>query len=269
MIHVSRVLSESSTFILMKTIDINCDMGESFGRHQIGNDEAIFPYISSCNIACGFHGGDPFHIERTIKWALKHNVRIGAHPSYPDLAGFGRRKMQVPPSELKAIIKYQIAAVKGLVESQGGKLEYVKPHGALYNTAASSETESRIIIEAVRAMGSKLALMGLAGSITEQVAKREGIPFIAEAFADRAYDSDGKLRSRSKEGAVHHDPQKVVEQVLSIATENKVMSYDGGEVSLQADSICIHGDNPAAVAILQALDEAFQQHQILKQAGAK
>ena len=141
----------------MQSIDINCDMGESYGHFKVGNDDALFPYISSCNIACGFHGGDPFHIAQTIKKAIAHGVRIGAHPAYPDLAGFGRRKMQIPTIELTAIIKYQVAALKGMTESMGGRLAYVKPHGALYNTAANNVAESTTIIEAVQAIDDSLA----------------------------------------------------------------------------------------------------------------
>jgi len=224
----------------MPPIDLNCDMGESYGHFKVGNDDAIFPYIDSCNIACGFHGGDPLHMETTIKKAIAHDVIIGAHPSYPDLAGFGRRKMQVPPNELKAILKYQIAAIKGMTESLGRQLVYVKPHGALYNTAASSRAETEAVIEAIRSIDPQLALMGLAGSMMEMVAKEQQILFIAEAFADRQYTADGRLQSRQIEGAVIHDPQKSAQQVLSIMQKQQVIS-------------AIHGDNPAAVAILKAI----------------
>ena len=246
-------------------IDINCDMGESFGRFKVGNDEMIFPYITSCNIACGFHGGDPLHIENTIKSALKHGVQIGAHPSYPDLSGFGRRKMQLPRAELKAIIKYQVAALKGMTESQGGRLAYVKPHGALYNTAADDESETRTIIQAIREIDPKLALMGLAGSMMQKIALNEGIPFIAEAFADRKYEANGRLMSRSKEGSVLSSPTEAAEQVVSIALHNKAKSAEGTSVQIYAQSICIHGDNPSAVKILQAIQEALDQNGVLKQ----
>jgi len=156
------------------TIDLNCDMGESYGNYKIGNDDRIMPYITSCNVACGFHGGDPLQIERTIKNALKHNLQIGAHPSYPDLQGFGRRKMNVPPDELKAIIKYQIAAVKGIAESLGGKLTYVKPHGALYNSAADDKEIVASIVNAIKEIDEELAFLGLAGSKEMQaVAKKQ------------------------------------------------------------------------------------------------
>lgn len=238
-------------------IDLNCDMGESYGRFKVGNDEAIFPYVTSSNIACGFHGGDPLHIENTIKGAIAHGVRIGAHPAYPDLSGFGRRRMQLGRDELKAVVKYQIAALKGMTESLGGRLAYVKPHGALYNTAADDASEAFCIIQAIREIDPELALMGLAGSIMEETARREQIPFIAEAFADRRYESNGRLRSRSKEGAVIAAPEQAAGQVFSIARHKQVESYDGAIVPVDAQSVCIHGDNPSAISILQAVERIF------------
>ena len=248
----------------MKSIDINCDMGESYGHFKVGNDSAIFPYITSCNVACGFHGGDPLHIENTIKMALAHQVRVGAHPGYPDLAGFGRRNMQLPKAELKAIIKYQVAAIKGMTESLGGRLSYVKPHGALYNTASKNKKETETIIEAIQEIDPSLALMGLAGSLMETTAKAHKIPFIAEAFADRQYTADGLLQSRQIEGAVIHSPQKSAAQVLSIAAKQQVTSASQSIVPIHAQSVCIHGDNPQAVAILQAIDILLKEYGIEK-----
>lgn len=250
----------------MARIDINCDMGESYGNFSIGNDKAIFPYITSCNIACGFHGGDPWHIEKTIQGALAYGVQIGAHPSYPDLAGFGRRKMQIKPDELRAIVKYQVAALKGMVESLGGKLTYVKPHGALYNTAAHQEDEALAIIKAIQEIDNELYLMGLAGSPIADLAQKLQIPFIAEAFADRKYMSDGKLRSRSEIGAVIDAPLQAAQQVVDIVLQNRVETYEGEIWPLQAQSICIHGDNPAAVAVLEAIDEQLSLNKITKSA---
>ena len=249
-------------------IDLNCDMGESFGRFTVGNDENIFPYITSCNIACGFHGGDPVHMERTIGLALKHGVQIGAHPSYPDLNGFGRRKMQLHGAELKAILKYQIAALKGMVESMGGTLAYVKPHGALYNTASNDENETTIVIEAIREISPDLAFMGLAESLMGRLAKEKGMGFIAEAFADRRYHSNGRLVSRSVAGSVIHDPEMAVRQVLSIVRDQSVTSMEGERIAVRAQSVCIHGDNPAAVAILRELNRAFETNRISKKAFA-
>ncbi|MTI30761.1 5-oxoprolinase subunit PxpA [Xanthovirga aplysinae] len=246
------------------SIDINCDMGESYGRFKVGNDAKIFPYITSCNIACGFHGGDPLHMERTIKRALEYGAQIGAHPAYPDLAGFGRRNMQLSKEELKAVVKYQISALKGMVESQGGQLTYVKPHGALYNKAAIDEKESLTIIQAIQEIDPKLILMGLAQSITEEVAKGEEISFVAEAFADRKYEASGQLMSRSKVGSLLINPEEAVEQVLSIVLKNNVQSSEGTLIPIKAQSICIHGDNPSVVPILEALQEAFNQNNIIK-----
>lgn len=250
----------------MPTIDLNCDMGESYGRFQVGNDAAIFPYITSCNIACGFHSGDPLHIENTIKGALEHGVQIGAHPGYPDLQGFGRRRMQMQADELRAMVKYQIAALKGLTESFGGTLAYVKPHGALYNTAVDEVLVAITIIEAIQQIDPNLAFMGLAGSQMQTLAKAKGIRFIAEAFADRKYTAEGKLMSRSLEGSVIHAPEVAAEQVLSIAKNNSVETASGTILTLQAQSICIHGDNASAIAILETIQRKLSQHKINIQA---
>ncbi|MEP2770958.1 MAG: 5-oxoprolinase subunit PxpA [Fulvivirga sp.] len=244
-------------------IDINCDMGESYGRFKIGNDAEIFPFISSCNIACGFHGGDPLHIEDTIKQALKYKVAIGAHPSYPDLAGFGRRQMHLGNDELKALIKYQVSALKGMTESLGGKLTYVKPHGALYNSAAENIEEAQAICESIKELDSSLMLMGLTGSPIETVAKDHDISFIKEAFADRRYTPNGRLMSRSLEGSVIDNPEDAAKQVLDICINNKVCSSNGSWVPLKADSVCIHGDNSNAVEILKAIRKMAEEEQIL------
>ncbi|MDC0231408.1 LamB/YcsF family protein, partial [Aureispira] len=238
------------------------DMGEKTGQLTVGIDKQIFPYISSCNISCGFHGGNPFHIEKTIKAALENNIRIGAHPSYPDLEGFGRRKMKLRSSELKSIIKYQVSALKGLTESYGAKLEYVKPHGALYNEMAINKAEAINVIEAIQSIDSNLALMGLAGSHLEQIAKKTGINFIAEAFGDRQYEANGHLRSRKKEGAVIHNAKLAAEQVMNIILQQKVNSFDGSTISIKAQSICIHGDNPAVLDILKEVHKSIEKNAI-------
>ena len=232
-------------------------MGESYGQFVVGNDAAIFPLISSCSIACGLHGGDPLTIEATIWQALAHGVRIGAHPSYPDLAGFGRRRMHLPPAELTAVVKYQVAALKGLTESHGGRLAYVKPHGALYNVAADDEAEARAVLRAVREIDPGLALMGLAGSVMERVAAEAGTAFIAEAFADRRYSAQGRLVARSQAGAVLETPALAAAQVLRLVQRQEVESLDGTLVPIRAQSICIHGDNPQAVNILRAIREVL------------
>ncbi len=232
-------------------------MGESLGLTIIGQDEKLMPFITSCNIACGFHGGDPIHIQRTIRLAITHKVRIGAHPSYPDLEGFGRRKMDIDPEELKAILIYQIAALKGMVESEGGTLSYVKPHGALYNKASVDSSEAQAIIVALKSIGSNLALMGLAGSEMEKAANEMDVDFISEAFGDRKYELDGSLMSRSKPNAVFSKAEEVVKQVESIVFDKRVETAAGKFVPIQADSICIHGDNPMALEFVKAIHHLF------------
>ena len=248
----------------MQGIDINCDMGESYGNYSIGHDVDIFPYITSCNIACGYHAGDPLNMELTIRRALEHGVQIGAHPGYPDLQGFGRRAMKIKSEDLKAMIKYQIAALKGMVESHGGVMKYVKPHGALYNASAGDVVIAAPVIQALREIDPTLMLMGLAGSQIEHWALEAGISFIPEAFADRRYEDDGSLRSRSLDGAVIQNPLKAAEQVLSLARDGQVRSFGDNQVSIKARSICIHGDNPQAVEILSAIDLVLEQNDIVK-----
>lgn len=245
-------------------IDINCDMGESFGAYIIGNDEAIFPYISSCNIACGGHAGDPLHIDRTLRLAVKYGVRIGAHPGFPDLQGFGRRPLQMSAEELDASIRYQVSALKGMAESVGGKIWYVKPHGALYNMASKDPEICHIVVHAIASLEIKLALMGLAGSHMGDIAHEQGLDYIAEAFADRAYESNGLLRSRALEGAVLSDPVKAAEQVVSISVDGMVKTYDGSDLEIRADSFCIHGDNPAAIPILKEIERQLSLNKIPK-----
>lgn len=236
-------------------IDINCDMGESIGDKIVGNDDAIFPLVTSCNIACGFHGGDPYHIQKTIDGALEHSLRIGAHPSYPDLEGFGRREMDIESNELISILEYQIFALKGMVEKAGGFLSYVKPHGALYNKASEDSEESKTIIAAIKGVDHNLALMGLANSEMQTEANRQKIPFIAEAFADRRYLSNGQLASRKDTNSVIHYTQDALNQVRSICLDNKVQTINNDVLQIEAESICIHGDNPSAVEILKIINQ--------------
>ena len=251
------------------TVDINCDMGESFGNFIVGNDETIMPFITSANIACGFHGGDPWHMQKTIQLAKDHKVKIGAHPSYPDLGGFGRRKMDIPKDELKAIVKYQIAAMKGMAESLGAKMDYVKPHGALYNAAATDEKDAMAVIEAIKEVDASIYLMGLAGSHLKELAEQNNIKFIAEAFADRKYTSEGKLMSRKIKGSVINSEKEAVNQMISIMLRNTVKTEDGEELEIVADSICIHGDNKNAVKILTAMNDKLTTMGIGKKSFVK
>jgi UPF0271 protein len=233
-------------------IDINCDLGESFGNFKIGMDEAIMPYISSVNIACGFHAGDPMVMEKTIQLALKHNVGIGAHPGYPDLQGFGRRNLKMSYQELYTSILYQVSALKGMTEALGGKLNHVKPHGALYNQAAKFEEVANAIIDAVKAVDDKLIIFGLANSLFINSAKNKGLKTANEVFADRAYMDDGSLVSRNKEGAIIHDMEIAKNRSLEMVN-GSVKSINGNQISMKADTICIHGDNPSAVELAKRI----------------
>ena len=250
----------------MIAIDINCDMGESFGNFQVGNDALLLPHVTSANIACGFHGGDPYHIEKTIDLALENGVAIGAHPSYPDLQGFGRRKMILKKEELQSIIKYQVAALKTLVESKGGKLQHVKPHGALYNSIAADIEEAEYVVEAVKSIAPEVYFMGLAESHVEKVCRNFQMKFIAEAFIDRRYDENGKLVSRNQEGSKIEVPEHAGQQILNMIQNQKVKTIDGQSIAIDAQSFCIHGDNPHALKILFHLNEIFKKNGIQKQA---
>ena len=235
---------------MQNSIDLNCDMGESTGDQIIGQDRDIMPLISSCNVACGMHGGDAKHMEITIRLAIKNRVRIGAHPSYPDKAGFGRRKMNIDYETLKPLLKDQILKVQKLAQSIDGKMTYVKPHGALYNSMAEDIDESKAMIDAILEVDDHLALMGKAGSNLEAYCKGK-LLFIPEAFIDRTYTNEGKLTSRKEKGAVIMDPMKAVQQLLELYLNNQVITNAGKKLPITASSFCIHGDNPAALEILK------------------
>lgn len=247
-------------------MDINADLGESTKTQRFEQEERLFPYLSSCNIACGFHGGDPIYIEKAIRRALQHELRIGAHPSYPDRSNFGRQPMNLPPDELKAVLRYQVGALKGMVESLGGKLAYVKPHGALYHTLCQQEPQARLALEVFASIDKNLKVMGPPASALEHTALETGLGYIREGFADRRYGPDGQLLSRSQPGAVLTDPVEVVNQVRQILMDKSVATSTGSRFPLQVDSLCIHGDNPMAIPILQAVDHFLLQSGIQKQA---
>jgi UPF0271 protein len=234
-------------------IDLNSDLGESYGRYKIGRDEQVLRHITSANIACGFHAGDPLVMENTVKIALENGVSIGAHPGYPDLNGFGRRNMVMSPSELRACILYQVGVLKSMVEVYGGKLRHVKPHGSLYNMAARDYEMALVIARAVKDIDENLILVGLAGSMLVKAAKDMGIPSAGEAFADRAYDNDGFLVSRSVEGSVLRDEDVVVERVAKMIKKGKIKSFYGKEIDLIADTVCIHGDSDEALVFAKRL----------------
>ena len=240
-----------------RTIDLNCDLGESYGKWSLGDDEGILPYISSANIACGFHAGDPGTIHRTVMGCLRHSVAIGAHPSYPDLAGFGRRNMDLDPQEVYDTVLYQLGAVAAFAKAAGTFLRHVKPHGALYNHAAKDGLSAQAILNAVKYFDDGLLFYGPPYSELENAAHSIGITYCAEAFSDRGYRSDGSLTPRSEKGALLPDVDACVGQVLQMLEQGSVTAVDGGIVSIRADTVCIHGDGPMSVAIARRLREAL------------
>ena len=241
----------------MTTMDLNSDLGESFGAWRMGDDEAILRVVTSANVACGFHAGDPAGILATVRAAVAQGVTIGAHVAYPDLVGFGRRNMDVTSAELQADVMYQIGALQGLATAAGTRVRYVKPHGALYNTIAHDERQARDVIAAIRAADPSLVLVALAGSALVGWARAEGLTVVAEAFADRAYTAQGTLVSRREPGAVLHDAQDVARRMVRLVREGVVEAIDGRVTRVEADSICVHGDSPGAVQMARAVREAL------------
>ena len=244
-----------------RQIDFNCDMGESFGMYKLGHDEEVIKYISSANIACGFHAGDPIWMNKTVTLAQNHGVEIGAHPSYPDLAGFGRRNMDISSDELKSDILYQIGALQAFTKDK--KLQHVKPHGALYNQAVVNEKIAKTICEAILEYDSNLILLALSGSKWVKTAKEMGLKAYNEIFADRALNDDGSLVSRSKEGSVLHDVNEVADRSNQMVIEGIATTISGNEIEVEADSLCIHGDTPGAVQM------AMKINNNLKSAGVE
>ncbi len=246
----------------MFQVDLNCDLGESFGSYKIGNDKAMMPLISSANIACGFHAGDPLTMEKTILLALENQVSIGAHPGYPDLVGFGRRNMQIATDEVKAMVKYQVAALKGMTEALGGQLQHVKPHGALYNQAAKDPLLANAIAQAIAEIDSQLIFMGLANSEMKKAAAKYNLQFASEVFADRAYTNQGQLVPRTMDGALIHDPHVCKNRVLGMVLKSQITSIDNQKINIHADSICIHGDNPSAFDLAVEIKNYLKANQI-------
>lgn len=242
----------------MATIDLNADMGESFGDWRMGQDEALLPYVSSVNLACGFHAGDPHTLRKSVAAALAHGAAVGAHPGYPDLLGFGRRDMALTPDEVFDCVLYQVAAVKGVCEALGGRLHHVKPHGALYNRAARTSDIAAAVARAVVKLDAALILYGLAGSRLITEAERVGLRAVGEAFADRRYQADGTLVPRSQAGALITDVDEAVAQARRIVHERSVAVGDGQAASVEAETLCLHGDGPHAVAFAQAVRRALE-----------
>jgi UPF0271 protein len=249
-------------------IDINCDLGESYGRFKVGQDEQIMPLITSCNIACGFHGGDPLTIQRTIELALKYKVQIGAHPSYPDLAGFGRRKMDLPLNELKSLMMYQVSALKGMLEGLGGSLKHVKPHGALYNVMAVDESVARCIMEAILKIDSKLILVGPAGQDWYKVAQSMGCHAVQEVFSDRNYNEDLTLVSRTLQNAMINTIEDRVSHVKRIVLEKKVKTLSNHIVPIAGNTICIHGDHELAPTTAKQIRSSLESNGVIIQSYA-
>ena len=246
----------------MKKIDLNCDMGESYGAWKMGADADVMPLITSANIACGFHAGDPATIRKTVRLAVDRGVAVGAHPSLPDLMGFGRRVMRISPQDMYDLVLYQGGAVEAFARAAGAKLHHVKCHGALYNMAAMDEGLSEAMIRAVKDLGSGVMLYALSESKSFQLAKKTNLPVAGEVFADRGYSDDGTLAPRDQPGGMIEDAALSVKQVLGMIEEGYVTSLSGKRVPVSPDTLCIHGDQPGAVTFAKKLRETFKERGI-------
>jgi UPF0271 protein len=239
-------------------IDLNSDLGEAFGAWPMGQDALLMPLISSANVACGFHAGDPATMRATVRLARAHGVAVGAHPGLPDLVGFGRREMQVRPAEVEDLVLYQIGALAAVAHAEGVTLQHVKAHGALYNMACRDEALAEAIAAAVAAFDPTLVLFGLPGSALLQAGLDAGLPVAAEAFADRAYLPDGSLAPRSQPGSVIHDVDTVVARAVTMVTESTAIATDGSRLAFEADTLCLHGDTPGAAALAAAIRRGLE-----------
>ncbi len=239
------------------TVDLNSDVGESFGRWQLGDDAGVLAAVTSANVACGFHAGDATTLRRTCALAAEHGVTVGAQVGYRDLAGFGRRFIDMDPAELVDDLLYQIGALEALARASGLSVRYVKPHGALYNAIVTHEAQAHAVVEAVRTYDPALPLVGLPGSAVLARAEEAGLRTVREAFADRAYTPEGTLVSRREPGAVLDDPAEVARRVVQMVTEGQVRAVDGSQVDVEVDSVCVHGDSPGAVAMAEQVRDAL------------
>lgn len=249
-------------------VDLNADLGESFGAWRMGADEEVLRSITSASIACGYHAGDPGVMRRTVRLARAAGVAIGAHPGFPDLAGFGRREMRLAAQEVEDIVIYQVAALAGIAAAEGARLAHVKPHGALYNMAVQDRGLGDAIARAVRAVDRSLILLGLPGSALLRSGESAGLTVAAEGFADRAYEPDGTLTPRSRQGAVIHDPDAVVRRAVRMVREGRVTATDGSEITLQIDTLCTHGDTRGAAELTRLLREGLERHGVAVRALA-
>ena len=243
-------------------IDLNCDLGESFGNYKIGMDEEVIKFISSANIACGFHASDPLVMVKTVALAKENGVQVGAPPGFPDLVGFGRRNMNVSPAELKAMVMYQVGALAAFCKARDIKMNHVKPHGAMYNMAAKDIKLALAIAEGIAQVDDSLILLGLSGSQLLKAAQEVGLKSAAEVFADRAYEEDGSLVARTKAGAVIADENEVIERVIKMIKLGKVQTITGKEIEIKPDSICVHGDNPKALNFVKLIRQRLTQENI-------
>jgi 5-oxoprolinase (ATP-hydrolysing) subunit A len=239
-------------------IDLNADLGEGFGVWRLGDDDAMLGIVTSANVACGFHAGDPAGLLRVCRLAAERGVRIGAQVSYRDLAGFGRRFIDVAAEDLVADIVYQIGALQALAHASGSAVSYVKPHGALYNTIVTNREQAAAVVEAVRLVDSTLPVLGMAGSAFFDEAAHRGLRTVAEAFADRAYRPDGQLVSRREPGAVLHDPAAIADRVAAMVTSGRVTAIDGAQIAVSVESVCVHGDSPGGVQIATAVRDQLK-----------
>jgi UPF0271 protein len=241
---------------------LNCDIGESYGAWTMGLDAQVMPFIDCANVACGFHAGDPSVMRKTVSLALKHEVTIGAHPAYPDLVGFGRRSMACTPEEIQDLLHYQIGALDGVCRAQGARVRYVKPHGAMYNDMMANPLQLRAVIEGIARYDEQLPLMLLSmrdNRAAQAIADEYGVQLWFEAFADRGYDGEGRLMSRKLIGAVHHDPDVIVAQAMTLARGEPLRASDDSELLLAVDTLCVHSDNASSVAAVQRIRQSLDE----------
>ncbi|WP_373213985.1 LamB/YcsF family protein [Ruminococcus sp. 5_1_39BFAA] len=243
----------------MFRVDLNSDLGESFGRYTLGMDDKIIPLITSANVACGYHASDPVVMEKTVAMAKAAGIRVGAHPGFPDLMGFGRRNMAVSPAEAKAYVLYQLGALSGFCRAKGVKLQHVKPHGALYNMAAKDYELSKGICEAIYEFDKNLIVLALSGGELAHAAKDMGLRTALEVFADRAYEEDGTLVNRRKEGSMITDENEAIARVVRMIKEKKVTAITGKDIPIQADSVCVHGDGVKALAFVEKIRKTLTE----------
>lgn len=238
-------------------VDLNSDIGESFGSYNLGMDEEVIKYVTSVNIACGWHAGDPLIMEHTVRGAINNNVAIGAHPGYPDLMGFGRRNMDISPKEARAYVIYQLGALSAFARANGGKIQHMKLHGAFYNTASVKGEIAEAIIEGILDVDKDIILLALSGSYIAKLAQERGLRVAQEVFADRGYNDDGTLVNRKLPGAFIHDKEEAFRRIKDMVLEGKVTAISGKKVSIVADSVCVHGDNPMAVDFVTYIRESL------------